>query len=87
MSAAPFSLPRHLLWEFDYEQFDYDAHYRIAIERVIERGGMEEWRAAQRYYGRDRFLEVVDWSRQLSERDKDFARLFVESAYHDAHAG
>ena len=36
---APFRLPRHLLWEYDPETFDYDRHYRIAIERVIERGG------------------------------------------------
>ena len=73
------NLPQHLLWEYDLEKFDYDRSWRIAIERVIERGNLEEWRAVQAYYGKERLKEVVHWSRQLSPRDKDFAMLFVNS--------
>ena len=76
---APFRLPRHLLWEYDPETFDYDRHYRIAIERVIERGGMAEWVGAMRHYGAERIREVARTSRGLSARNRDFALLFVRS--------
>ncbi len=77
--AKAFTLPQHLLWEYDLAKFDYDRSYRIAIERVIERGNLEEWRAAQAYYGKEKFLEVAAWSRQLTKRNREFAQLFVNS--------
>ncbi len=73
------NLPQHLLWEYDLEKFDYDRSWRIAIERVIERGNLEEWRETQAYFGKQRFVDVVEWSRQLTSRDKDFALLFINS--------
>ena len=76
-------LPRHLLWEYDLSTFDYHRNWRLVIERVIERGSMEEWRAAQAFYGKEKFIKVVDDSRQLSSRNKNFARLFVDSTYHN----
>jgi len=81
----PFHIPQHLLWEFDLDTVDYDKHYRIIIERIIERGNLEEWIDAQAYYGKEKFLEVAEWSRQLGKREKEFTELFVESAYHYAH--
>ena len=81
----PFPLPRHLLWEYDLDTLDYERHHRIIIERIIERGGMEEWVGAQAFYGKQRFLEVVEWSRQLGTRDKDFAKLFIDSDYHHVY--
>ena len=63
-------LPQHLLWEYDLTTFDYAAAYRLVIERVIQRGNIVEWREAQNYYGKERFLEVARSSRQLSDRDR-----------------
>ena len=77
--TAPFPLPRHLLWEYDLDTLDYERHYRIIIERIIERGGMEEWVGAVRYYGRDLICAVAQGSRRLTERNRHFALLFVRS--------
>jgi hypothetical protein len=53
----------------------------VVIERVVQRGNMEDWRNILNYYGKDKILETVDWSRQLDNRDKTFARIFVDSGF------
>jgi hypothetical protein len=84
---APLTLPQHLLWEYDLDTFDVDRNAELVIERVLQRGNIAEWRATQSYYGKKRMLEVADRSRQLSERERDFARLFVNSSINASHAG
>ena len=71
-----------LFWEYDLKSFDCDKSYFIVIERIIERGTVEQWRMMQRYYGKEKVLEVVEKSKQLSQRDKQFAKLFVHSSLH-----
>ena len=74
-------LPAHLFWEYDLKNYDFDRSYFIVIERVIERGTIEQWRIMQQYYGKKKVLEVAEKSKQLSQRDKQFARLFVNSSF------
>lgn len=76
------SLPQHLFWEYDMKKFDFDKSYFIVIERVIERGTIQQWQLVQRYYGKEKILEVVRNSKQLTKRDKHFAELFVNSSLH-----
>jgi len=73
-----------LLWEYDLETFNYDKSYKIVIERVLERGTLNEWRAVLQYYGREKILEVIDWSSQLTQRMKDFSRFFLQSDFLNA---
>ncbi len=35
-------LSKHLLWEYDFEKFDFKKSYRIIIERVLERGNLKD---------------------------------------------
>ena len=76
------SLPQHLFWEYDMKKFDFDKSFFIVIERVIERGTIQQWKLVQRYYGKEKILEVVRKSKQLTKRDKLFAELFVNSSFH-----
>jgi hypothetical protein len=69
----------HLLWEYALSDFDYRRSATVVIERVIERGTIPEWREILRFYGRERVLEVAEWSRQLDARDKHFTKVFVDS--------
>lgn len=78
----PPSLPQHLFWEYDMKKFDFDKSYFIVIERVIERGTIQQWQLVQRYYGKEKTLEVARKSKQLTKRDKQFAELFVNSSLH-----
>jgi hypothetical protein len=70
-----------LLWEYDLDTFNYKKSYKIVIERVLERGTLEEWREMVKLYTRDQILETIEWSAQLEERDKEFSRLFLNSGF------
>ncbi|HQU61047.1 MAG: hypothetical protein KDD02_21115 [Phaeodactylibacter sp.] len=69
----------HLLWEYDLSSFDFDKSKRIVIERVIERGTLEDWREMIRYYGEEKVLLTARQSKQLSEKDKGFTEIFIHS--------
>ncbi len=75
----PFPLPKHFLWEYNYDSFDFDRGYKLVIERVLQRGNLEDWKNILHYYGREKILEVNEWSRQLDDRDKNFTRIFIDS--------
>lgn len=54
-------MPKHLFWEFGYEQIDWKAGYLTIIARVLERGSKEEWEEMIRFYGRDRVVNVLKY--------------------------
>ena len=70
-----------LLWEYDLDTFNYDRSYKIVIERVLERGNIQQWKEILHYYGKEKILETIEWSAQLTERDKQFGRFFLDSDF------
>lgn len=68
-----------LMWEYDLEEFDWNLSYKIVIERVIQRGWINEWKEIYQFYGPEKILETSEWSKQLDKRDKNFVRLFLKS--------
>ncbi len=74
----------HLLWEYDLETFNWKKSYKIVIERVIQRGTLEDWYEIMAFYSLDEVKETIAWSKQLDARDKNFATLFVKSDYFHA---
>jgi hypothetical protein len=75
------AISSHLLWEYDLSTFDYDRSYKVVIERICERGEMEDWREMVAYYTKEQILETIAWSSQLSKREKDFSKKFVNSGF------
>lgn len=71
----------HLLWEYNLENFNWKKSYKIVIERVIQRGTLEDWHEIMTFYTLDEITETIEWSKQLDLRDKKFARLFIKSDY------
>ena len=76
----------HLLWEYDMATFDYSTAAAILIERVVERGTIQEWQEIVAYYGKTTILEVVAKSSQLSPRDKAFAAILIPSNFLEHYA-
>lgn len=70
-----------LLWEYDLTTFNYKKSYKIVIERVLERGNLQEWREMVNLYTKEQILEAIDWSAQLDERDKKFSKFFLTSGF------
>ncbi len=78
MKSNP-NIPSRLLWEFDVSKFNFDISYKVVIERVLERCDIADWKEIVRYYSLEQIKETIEWSAQLSDRDKDFARFFIYS--------
>jgi hypothetical protein len=70
-----------LLWEYDLDTFNYLKSYKIVIERVLERGNLEEWREMVSLYSKEQILDTIEWSAQLEQRDKDFSKFFLTSEF------
>jgi len=68
-----------LLWEYNLETFNWGRSYKIVIERVVQRGDLNEWRSVYKFYGPEKILKTIEWSKQLDKRGKDFTRLFLKS--------
>lgn len=79
--TKPHIINTALLWEYDLDTFNYEKSYKIVIERVLERGNLEEWREMVQFYKRDQILETIEWSAQLDQRDKDFSKFFLTSEF------
>ncbi len=77
----PHIINQALLWEYDLDTFNYLKSYKIVIERVLERGNLEEWREMVSLYSKEQILETIEWSAQLDKRDKEFSKFFLTSGF------
>lgn len=50
---------RRIFWDVDFDKLDYDAKWKFVIERVFERGDVDDIRQCRRYYGDDRVTEAL----------------------------
>lgn len=52
-------LARRIFWDVDFDELDYDAKAGFIIERVFERGDVEDIRNCRRYYGDDKVVDAL----------------------------
>lgn len=50
---------RRIFWDVNFEQIDYDAKANFVIERVFERGDVEDIRQCRRYYGDEKVTDAL----------------------------
>jgi len=50
---------KRIFWDVNFDTLDYDAKASFVIERVFERGDVEDIRQCRRYYGDDKVKEVL----------------------------
>ncbi len=67
-----------LLWEYDLNNFDFQQMRLIVIQRVIERGWPEDWRAALNLYGEKGFKEVIVAIPYMNTKDMNFVSQVFE---------
>lgn len=67
------SISKSLLWEYDLSNFDWDYMKVIVVQRVIERGWMDDFYGAiNKYGGIDNIREIIKDIPVLSEKDMNF---------------
>jgi hypothetical protein len=50
---------KRIFWDVDFEKLDYDSKASFVIERVFERGDVEDIRNCRRYYGDEKVTQVL----------------------------
>lgn len=68
MSSLLDQLSPTLFWDTRRENIDEERHAGQIIERVVERGTLNEWKATRAHYGDERLRKEVTHLRDLSPR-------------------
>jgi hypothetical protein len=66
---------KRIFWDVVFENIDYDAKANFVIERVFERGDVEDIRNCRRYYGDEKVTEALLNAKFLPE-----TRMYLASA-------
>lgn len=66
------SHPGGLFWDVDSSALDPRVHSKFIIRRIVERGELDEVRAACKFYGEAAFREALLEARDLGERTVAF---------------
>ena len=57
---------KRIFWDIDVEKLNYDTKSSFIIERVFERGDVDDIRQCRRYYGDEKVSEVLLKAKYLS---------------------
>lgn len=61
-----------LFWDVPPSSIDFDIHARFVIERVLERGSVDDWLMLLDLYGKKRICEEVVHIRSLDPKSLNF---------------
>jgi hypothetical protein len=50
---------KRIFWDVDFEKINYDTKANFVIERVFERGDVDDIRNCRRYYGHEKVTEAL----------------------------
>jgi len=50
---------KRIFWDIEFEKIDYDAKANFVIERVFERGDVEDIRNCRHYYGEEKIAQSL----------------------------
>lgn len=50
---------KRIFWDVNFEMLDYDKKANFIIERVFERGDVDDIRQCRRYYGDEKITEAL----------------------------
>jgi hypothetical protein len=69
---------KRIFWDVNFEILDYDKSAVFVIERVFERGDVEDIRHCRRYYGDEKVTEVLLNAKYLPERRLHLAAAVID---------
>ena len=69
---------KRIFWDVNFEKIDYDAKANFVIERVFERGDVQDIRNCRRYYGDDKVREALLKAMYLPLHTIHFASAIVD---------
>jgi hypothetical protein len=67
----------------DFDNLDYDKRARFVIERVFERGDVDDIRQCRRYYGDEKISEILLTAKYLADRKVHLAAAIIDHPIQD----
>jgi hypothetical protein len=58
-------LNKRIFWDTDFSKIDYDKSWQSIIERVFERGDVEDIRQVRSYYGDEKVIDSLTKAKWL----------------------
>lgn len=77
------SIRKHLLWEFDLQNFDFQNAKNIVIERVVQRGDKDDWLSIFNLYGVEAVKNSIKNIQYLNPKDLNFVIWVFEIPIED----
>lgn len=74
---------KRIFWDVDFEKIDYNAKANFVIERVFERGDVEDIRQCRRYYGDKKVTEALLKAKFLPLHTIHFASAIIDRPLED----
>ena len=68
---------KRIFWDVNFGTLDYDAKANFIIERVFDRGDVQDIRNCRRYYGDEKVTEVLLNVKFLSESSLHLASAVI----------
>jgi len=69
---------KRIFWDVNFEEIDYDAKANFVIERVFERGDVEDIRQCRRYYSEEKITSALLNARFLPLHTIHFASAIID---------
>ncbi len=69
---------KRIFWDVNFEELDYNKYANWVIERVFDRGDVEDIRQCRRYYGDDKIKEAL-----LNAKFISLNRIYLAAAVID----
>jgi hypothetical protein len=64
-----------LFWEYDLKDFDFEKMKNLVVERVIERGRINDWYAMLNLYGVNEVVHAIKNLPYLNRKDANFVQV------------
>lgn len=68
---------QRIFWDVDFDRIDYEAKANFVIERVFERGDVDDIRQCRRYYGDEKVTKALLNARFLPEHRMHLASAVI----------
>ena len=72
-----------LFWDMDKENMDVERHSAGLIQRVLERGNLQDWRLTRDFYGMDRIVADCKRLRTLDPMALSFICMLSDTNKED----
>ncbi|MEX2567463.1 MAG: hypothetical protein WD431_16075 [Cyclobacteriaceae bacterium] len=69
---------KRIFWDVDFAKLDYDVKANFVIERVFERGDVQDIRNCRRYYGDEKISEALLKAKFLPEMTMYLAAAVID---------